>query len=364
MSRDGITVSVFFILAFVSSGCGVESQDVTRVGETSVAVGETYRNSGYPADDVDSLAVWHGPAGEHWVLATAKATHRLLVFEAASGELVNTFGGEGDGAGEFRRPNGIAVVGNIVLVVERDNARVQGLNLPELESLGFIGAQELTRPYGLSVFASDAGYELYVTDNYDAPETLEERNARLAGTLDRRIRHYRIALNDRNELVSESVGAFGDTAGEGVLWKVETLLADPENHRLLVADELENRIKIYDLDGRFTGASMGEGYFHFEPEGLALLRCGDGGWWIGVDQEERRSHFRIFDRGTLQYVGTFTGEVTANTDGVAATQEAFGPFARGAFFAVHDDSALSAFDLALLSRRLNLDIDCSRKTPS
>jgi 3-phytase len=112
MSRDGITVSAFIILSFVSSGCGIENQDLTQVGEASVAVSETYRSSGYPADDVDSLAVWHGPAGEHWVLATAKATHRLLVFEATSGELVNTFGGEGDRVGVLANGDALIVTDN------------------------------------------------------------------------------------------------------------------------------------------------------------------------------------------------------------------------------------------------------------
>jgi 3-phytase len=348
--------SVVVLLALVLSGCHVNEGGVEpRVEPESVTVTETYRSSEFPTDDIDSLAVWHGPDGEHWVLATAKQTHRVLVFDATTGEFVKKVGGEGDGSGDFRRPNGIAVADDMALVVERDNARVQVLKLPTLNPLGFVGEQELRRPYGIVVFADADGYELYVTDNYDAPESLGERGVHLSTKLGERIRHYRLKLNERKELSSESVGVFGDTEGEGVVWKVETLSADPENNRLLIADELENRIKIYSLDGRFTGEMMGEGYFHFEPEGIALLRCGDGGWWLGTDQEEGQSHFRVFERKSLDYVGTFVGEATANTDGIAVTQMAFPSFSLGALFAVHDDSAVSAFDVLLMSQKLDLD---------
>ena len=38
--------------------------------------------------------------------------------------------------------------------------------------------------------------------------------------------------------------------------------------------------------------------------------------------------------------------MTRNTDGIAITQTAFGPFKKGAFYAVHDDGNIAAFDLA------------------
>jgi 3-phytase len=329
-----------------------------RAADSAVTVAESYRSRNTPSDDIDSLAVWHGSRGENWLLATAKATHRVLVFEATTGELMTTVGAAGESLGSFLRPNGIAVVGDLLLVVERDNARVQVLKLPKFRPLGLIGEGELKRPYGLAAFETEKGYDLYVTDNYDAPESLEGRNTRLGSNLSKRVRHYRFTLNDKKEVLSESVRAFGDTTGEGVLWKVESIATDPEYNRLLIADELENRIKIYSLDGRFTDEVMGEGNFHFEPEGIVLLRCGKGGWWVSVDQEEGRSHFRLFDRKTLQYISTFAGETTANTDGVAATQKAIPPFSRGALFAVHDDSAVSAFDLKRLAQKLEFDIDC------
>jgi 3-phytase len=99
---------------------------------------------------------------------------------------------------------------------------------------------------------------------------------------------------------------------------------------------------------------MGSGIFRHEPEGTALVRCGKGGYWIACDQAENQSYFRVFDRLSLEYIGTFVGEATANTDGVALTQTAFPSFPEGAFFAVHDDSAVSAFDLGEILIRLAL----------
>jgi 3-phytase len=329
-----------------------------RTADSAVTVAESYRSRNTPSDDIDSLAVWHGSRGENWLLATAKATHRLLVFEATTGELITTVGGPGESLGSFLRPNGVAVVGDVLLVVERDNARVQVLKLPKFRPLGVIGEGELKRPYGLAAFETEKGYELYVTDNYDAPESLEERNTHIGSNLSKRVRRYRFTLNDNKEVLSESVRAFGDTRGEGVLWKVESISADPEYDRLLIADELENRIKIYSLEGRFTDEVMGEGNFYFEPEGIALLRFGKGGWWVGVDQEEGRSQFRLFDRTTLRYIGTFAGESTANTDGIAITQKTIPPFLCGALFAVHDDSAVSAFDLERLAQKMEFTIGC------
>jgi 3-phytase len=57
----------------------------------------------------------------------------------------------------------------------------------------------------------------------------------------------------------------------------------------------------------------------------------------------------------MDYVGTFTGEATANTDGVAWTPQSFPGFPSGAFFAVHDDSAVSAFDWRDIVGALGLD---------
>jgi 3-phytase len=317
----------------------------------AVQIAESWQSPLFPNDDLDSLAVWHGSSGDHWIIATAKASHRLLVFDASTGSLLKEIGGPGSGPGEFQRPNGIAVEKNFVIVVERDNHRLQVLALPDFSPKGSMGAGDLTRPYGIAVLPN---LNLFVTDNYQAPELASDANETLAGMLGRRVRHYSFSLGNKGGFESKLHASFGDTQKPGVLWKVETIAADPENNRLLIADELEKVLKVYSLDGQFAGTVMGEGVFRFEPEGAALLRCGEEGYWIACDQEDTQSYFRVFERRSLEYVGTFVGEKTANTDGVALTQTAFGSFSRGAFFAIHDDSAVSAFDLNEIFKGLGL----------
>jgi 3-phytase len=133
-------------------------------------VAETFETPRLPDDDVDSVAFWKGDAGE-WLIATAKATHVLHVYDAATGEHLRRVGGEGGEIGQFRRPNGIAVAGDLALVVERDNRRVQFLRLPDFEPVGTAGGDVLRRPYGLAVLpGADGVHDLFVTDNDETPD--------------------------------------------------------------------------------------------------------------------------------------------------------------------------------------------------
>lgn len=137
--------------------------------------------------------------------------------------------------------------------------------------------------------------------------------------------------------------------GADVLHQVESIYGDPEYNRLLLADESEQDrdIKLYNLQGEFSGEALGQGRFRFEPEGIALYRCAEGaGYLFTTDQDEKDNRFDVYDRKSLAYIGSFQGAVTRNIDGVALTQRAMPGFPKGAFFAVHDDGNVGAFDLA------------------
>lgn len=139
------------------------ADDVARIEE----VFETPRDE---ADNVDSPAVWHGPDGQHWLLATAKEGDVIRVHDAATGEPIERIGGEGTEPGQMDRPNGVATVEDLMLVVERNNRRVQVFRLPEGEPLGAFGQDVLRLPYGLTVYEDGGEYVLYVTDAYEAPD--------------------------------------------------------------------------------------------------------------------------------------------------------------------------------------------------
>jgi len=143
---------------------------------------------------------------------------------------------------------------------------------------------------------------------------------------------------------------------------VESIAGDPVHGRLLIADEDRRRVsnlREYDIKGRYTGRSLPEGTFDGEAEGVALWRCRtDRGYWLAVDQQSPLTTFHLFDRDDLSPRGSFHGEVTAQTDGIALHASASARFPAGALFAVHDDRAVSAFDLRDIVRALRLDPDC------
>ncbi|RXD52350.1 phytase, partial [Xanthomonas perforans] len=122
-----------------------------------------------PADNLDSPASWMAPDGRRWVIATAKGTHALVVFDGDSGKRLRVVGGKGKALGKLDRPNGISVVDDLVFVVERDNRRVQVFSLPDLTPVTAFGQNQLREPYGLWVRKHEGGYEVVVSDNYMSP---------------------------------------------------------------------------------------------------------------------------------------------------------------------------------------------------
>src|SRR3546814_16001454 len=82
-----------------------------------------------PDDNIDSPAAWAAPDGRVLVIATAKAADRLAVYDGATGETLRHVGRSAAGEGDFDRPNVVAVVDELMLVVEVDNRRVQVLRL-------------------------------------------------------------------------------------------------------------------------------------------------------------------------------------------------------------------------------------------
>ena len=311
-------------------------------------------------EEMDSLAVWQPAGGPAWLVASAKETQRLLLFDAASGIRIGASGGPGEAPGQFRRPNGVAVAGDLLFVVERDGRRVQVLHLPDFTVLGEFGAAELQLPYGIWIDATaPEGLTAYVTDSFMADFATAQLPPR--ERLGERVKRYRISVDGDGRLQSRYLGAFGDTGDAGALRMVESIAGDPAQGRVLVADE-DNRVgstlREYSLDGRFLGHNLPP--FEDDAEGVVLWPCaGDAGYWIAVDQLDP-TLFRLFDRRTLAPAGSFTGASTALTDGVALQARPTPRFPHGALYALNGDRAVSAFDLRDIAHRLRLDRACLR----
>lgn len=313
-------------------------------------ISEVFQTERDEPANIDSPAIWHGPDGEHWLIATAKDADALYIADAASGEKIKIFGVSGNKKGQLKYPNGISVFDDYLYVVERDNRRVQVFSLPGLSSLGFISDSLLEKPYGIYIYQDSLKTNhLYVTDNYTA-----DFNNLLS--LNRRIHHYTFSIEtERLQFKLESL--LGDTTESGALYVVESIYGDPQNGVLLLAEEDTSRsaVKVYNLAGKYTGKSFGQDLFKRQVEGITLYTSENNkGYWIVTDQSDTANTFNIFNRIDFSFLGSFSGPKTTNTDGVWLTSKTFGPFKKGAFYAVHDDGNVSAFDWDEISDKLNL----------
>lgn len=323
-------------------------------------VPEAWVSEPVPGDELDSLVAWPTEQGQVWLIATAKATHHLAVYDADTGQRLRTVGGPGTAVGQFNRPNGIAVFGDLLFVAERDNHRVQAFRLPEFAPLGAFGADVLRSPYGLWVHETAPGeLELLVTDSFMADfrtMTLPPM-AELAG----RVKRFRVSVEDGGKLETALLGQFGDTDAAGALRMVESIAGDPTHARLLIAEEdrrVGSTLRDYSLAGQYRGHSLPT--FDADAEGIALWACSaEDGYWVAVDQLTP-TRFRVFDRATLAPAGVFSGRVTANTDGETVYAMPTPRFPAGALFALHNDVSLAAFDLRDIGRALKLREDCLR----
>jgi 3-phytase len=363
MHKTGLLITISFLL-FAACQNKTTNDNQAQIKQSKsvlpevAAIKETFTTLRDESDNVDSPALWHGGNGQNWLLATAKEGNIIIVYDAATGEKITQFGQTGSALGDLSRPNGIAVIDNYAVIVERDNRRIQVVSLPGFEPLGFFGETVLRFPYGITIDQFDGKYHLYVTDNYETPD--EETPS--ADSLGQRVHHFVFTV-ENNQVAAEHIKAFGDTSGEGVLYKVESLLIDRIFNRLLIADEHEEHrnVKIYDVEGNFTGQVIPHNYFFYEPEGIVVWECeaDSSGYYLMVDQGKINNTFQVFDRKTLEYIGGFGGEITRNTDGIAITQKAFGDFKYGAFYPVHNDGSLTAISWEDIAKTLNLKYYCN-----
>jgi 3-phytase len=319
---------------------------------------ERYTTTPSPVDNIDSVVAWGSPDGPTWLFASAKDADNLVVFDADTGANLRRVGGPGSALGQFERPNGIAVIDDLLFVVERDNRRVQVLSLPDFKPLAIFGAAELKVPYGLWIERTAPDQlDVYVTDSYQladgTPPPLEQ--------LSERVKHYRLK-QDGDRIEATHVASFGDTSASGALRWVESIYGDPRHGRLLIAEEyLEtgSTLRVYDMSGNYLGIDLDPSHFDGQAEGIALWSCADGsGYWVATDQRDDGNRFQVFDRATLKHIGSFAGRNTSNTDGIHLQSAPTRTFPRGVFFAVHDDQAVSAFDWRDIAGALGLRETC------
>jgi 3-phytase len=302
-------------------------------------IARTWASSGTTYAETDSLAACR-VGTQVRLFATSKHGHRLDVFDAANGKFITSVGTEGADKGQFRRPNGIVSANlkndpsrPILFVVERDNARVQAIWPDTYKSAGIFGKGILTRPYGAAIAEEHDGLVLYVSD-----DRVPDHKC---------IRRFAI-VESAGEISANYLGSLGDTSGEGAILKPESLVWDPVMKVLLICDEDKSRknVKVYGSDGKFRGKLFAGGIVQGDPEGLVIADSSRGGFIILTDQRKDITIWHLFDRRSYQYLTSVTGKpAITNTDGICLFPQAFGPFKKGALFAVDNDADIHAFEL-------------------
>lgn len=308
-----------------------------------VRVQRTWQSSGVTYGETDSLTTCTLRDGQVLVIATAKEADRLDVFDGATGKFIRSVGRTGDGPGQFRYPNGIVTAHvtsastdrPVILVVERDNARVQALWADNFEPAGRFGDDVLHKPYGAALSYAGGRTHLFVTDE-TAP-------------LNQRVHVFALRLAD-DCIDGRHVRSFGETTGPGVIHEPESIVIDDVRDRVFLCDEdstAGKNVKIYTTDGAFTGTILGDGLIEGDPEGLAICRGTTDDLLLVTDQQKSLTTWHVFDLESLEHLGSFTGRPRiANTDGICVHAAPFGPFTGGALFAVDDDAEVCAYDLA------------------
>ncbi len=335
---------------------GVAREIPSQPQPASHEIAEAFVGEAQPGRDLDSIASWLAPGGATWVIATATGSDRLLVFDGDSGKLLRTVGASGTAAGQFRHPDGITAYADLLFVVERDNHRVQVLQLPDFKPLGSFGSEQLRSPLGIWLHETAPDeYEVLVTDNDS-----DDKSAPPAAHSGQRVKRYRVRADD-GVLHADYAGAFGDSTPAGGLRSVESIAGDDDNGRLAIAEQrsASSRVRVYGMDGRDSGQQIGAQQYRARTGGLALFSCADGsGYWVGVDRDPQHSAFLLFDRKSLSYLGAFTGKGIADIGGIVLQSASTPRFPDGALYAVGNDAAIVAFDWGEIAQALAMNRDC------
>ncbi len=246
INRIFIKYSILFIIAALTfipllTGCG--GKTVKRAVDFK-EIEETFLSKIKPEENISSYVFWHGENSEHQAITLTEKSDALVVYDAKKGTVIRRFGRTGTEKGEFKRPCDIAIADNILFVLERGNHRVQVLEVPGLTTLGFIGTDRLKKPSSLAVYRVEHGaFYLYIVD------TVESKGKQIEHVL--RFSVGKAVTTIHNNYLQ----TFGYSPEGGFLNNVESIAVDPVNKNLLLTegDRAGKKIKVYTLDGEFTG---------------------------------------------------------------------------------------------------------------
>lgn len=233
--------------------------------------------------NLDSITSWN-----NLILVSSKNNHSILCFNKNTGKLVQTIGSKGFDHDKFNRPNGLKVINDYLFIVERDNKRCQIINMKTKEAISYFGFKNLKKPYGIDGLFYKDQYIIFITD--------EKKEI---------VFKFNIIIRD-DEIKKISSDTFLELSGA----KLESILLDETNNRILVADEKMKKIRIFSLSGILIKNI--ENIFEGDPEDM--VRTDDS--YIFTDQIKEGTYFHVFDIKNMEYKHTLYNDLVKNSDGL------------------------------------------------
>ena len=249
--------------------------------------------------NINKLKWWYNKySKEYWLFVLSNDSNKIFILNALSGKYIKSLGAYGDKVGEFDKPIDMVIYDDYLMVLEKDNHRVQVFSLPELIYIGFIGEIELSNPQCIeSVKLKKNDKEfccLYIGDNLDNKPS-------------RRKCYFRFIfeINKMGIYDIETLKIEPDNKGE--LGLIESIKFDSVNDNLFIVDKLAKDIKIFNFENNYKETILKDG-FKGEPGDIDLVKDTNRGMLFVGDFSRLDNFFHIYSRD-LNHIMTLSSEL-------------------------------------------------------
>jgi 3-phytase len=248
---------------------------------------------------MDKLQWWYNKySKEYWLFILSKDCSKIFILNALSGKYIKSLGTCGDKVGEFDGPVDMTIYDDYLIILEKDNHRVQIFSLPELVYVGFIGEIELSNPNCIeSIKLKKDNKEfccLYIGDNLDNKPSRRKCYFRFIFEINK------MGIYDTEVLKIEP-----DNKGE--LGYIESIRYDSVHDNLLIVDKLSKDIKVFNFENNYKKTILKD-QFKGEPGDIDLMKDNNKGMIFIGDFSRLDNFFHIYSRD-LNYMMTLSSDI-------------------------------------------------------
>lgn len=250
--------------------------------------------------NLTKLKWWYNKESkEYWLFALSEDCHKIFILNALSGKYIKSLGNNGDKVGEFDKPIDLCVYENFLMVLEKDNNRVQIFSLPELNFISILGEVELSNPKTiecLKLKKKDKEYCcLIVGDNLDNKPSRRKCYFKFIFEIDKLGIYVPEVL--RVEPKNNELG------------RIESIKYDSIKDNLFIVDKLTKNIKILDFNNNYKNTIMNNTY-KGEPGEINILNDNKRDGIIVIGDFSRLDSFFHLYTINCEYLMSLSSETT------------------------------------------------------